>query len=340
MRKTTIDYVKVAYGMICDEEPLFIFEDMWESPLEVFASCIRHFIQPHTGNLLDLDYVGVEARIGPWLCGQQDKLDSILRGEDQYKVMASEVAFGVPYDQVTKAQREVGKVLELQCIYGTGGRGMRDSLATKGVEKTLKECNGYVKKFRARFDKYPECWKEMEDAAKLAIKTGKTTRVAGGKMAFGLIKRAGIHFLAMRLPSGRNLFYPHPRIKPVFRKYEKEEMEEDPWKKEKGGYWIDEISFYGKGKDTHFWGRTHTWGSRLFENACQAIGADLLHYGCVKATERGFDIRMIIHDQVLAMADGDLETFHEAMCLKQPWAETFPLAASSAVVPYYLKEED
>lgn len=343
MKKATAKHTLLAYLWgLCEGEPLSFFEELWESPLELFASCIRHFIQPHEGDLLDLDYVGVEARIGPWLCGQMDKLDSILKGQCQYKVMASEVAFGVPYEQVTKAQREVGKVLELQCIYGTGGRGMRDSLGTKGVDKTLKECNGFVTKFRTRFDRYPACWKEMESAAKAAILRGDVTQVAEGKLGFGLRKRAGIDYLVMRLPSGRCMYYPHPEIKNVFKKYDKEdlaEMSKDDPRRERGGYWIDQISFYGRQPITGKWGRIHTWGSRLFENACQAIGADLLHHGCVVAEEEGFDIRMLIHDQVLALNDGRFEDFRDAMCHKQPWAESFPLAASLDIVPVYLKEQ-
>lgn len=329
-----------AYGMICEGRGLEDFDMFWSSPLEVVASCVRHFIEWPGGSLLDCDYVGVEARIGPWLCGQQDKLDSILAGLDQYKVMASEVAFDIPYSQVTKPQRQIGKVVELQCIYGAGGRGLRDSLRAMGIEKTLKECNKIVRKFRERFPKYPECWREMEDAAKVAILEGKVTHVAGGRLAFGRLKTAGIVYLVMRLPSGRRMYYPHPEVKRQFRRYDEEEMVEEPWKREEVGYWSDSISFYGKQPGSHFWGRVYTWGSRLFENACQAIGADLLKFGCITAEKAGYDLRLLIHDQILALAhEGKtLEGLLEAFCTKQPWAESFPLEADGAVVPYYLKE--
>jgi len=339
MKKSTIEDSKTAYALICDGCSLEELCMLWESPLEVIASCARHFIQPHEGTMLSADFVGVESRIGPWLCGQKDKLDSILRGECQYKVMASKIAFKIPYEEVTKDQRQVGKVLELQCIYGTGGEGMRDSLRGMGIEKPLKECNANVSEFRRVFSKYPECWDAMETAAKDAITEGKTTFVANGKLAFGRVRFAGIIYLVMRLPSGRRLYYPRPEVKRVFRKYSEEQMLEDPWKRERGGYYADSISFYGKVPLSGHWSRIYTWGSRLFENACQAIGADFLNYGCLQAEEDGHDIRMIIHDEILGMENGlSLESFMEAFCRKQPWAHDFPLESSGSHVPFYLKD--
>lgn len=339
MKKATIKDSEVAYDLIqsgCSVEDIAI---SWDSPLEVISSCCRHFLQPHEGLLLDADYTGVEARIGPWLCGETGKLQSIIDGLDQYKVMASEVAFDIPYDKVTKAQREIGKPIELQCIYGTGGKGLRNSLRSKGIEKTLKECNEIVRKFRAKFPGYPETWREMEDAAKAAIRDGTVTTVCNGRMRFGRLRRAGIVYLVMVLPGGRHIHYPHPQIKRKWTAYDEEEMELDEWKREQKGYWGDSISFYGKDQKNSLWGRRATWGSRLFENACQAIGADLLNYGCLQAEAEGYDIRMIIHDQILGLDNGlSLEGFIEAFCRKQPWAHDFPLEASGARHPFYLKD--
>ncbi|PWR43475.1 hypothetical protein DK292_15995, partial [Listeria monocytogenes] len=69
----------------------------------------------------------------------------------------------------------------------------------------------------------------------------------------------------MQLPSGRRMYYPEPKIAPEFKKYDEEDMEADPWKRVKGGYWTDSMSFYGQHQGK--WKRIHTWGSRLFENA-------------------------------------------------------------------------
>ena len=346
MKKATISAAEAAlcYRMVCEGWDLSWFELFWTSPLEAIASSIRHFIQPKEGMILDADYVGVEARIAPWGCGQEDKLADLVAGKDPYKMMASEVIYHIPYEQVTKAQRTVGKPVELQLGYGTGGRGLRDSLRDLfGVvlhpdpKEFLKECNRIVKDYRARYSKYPETWKAMEDAAKAAIRDGGVHWAADGKIGFTRIKTAGVVYLAMRLPSGRRLYYPHPEIRSVFKKYDEEEMEEDPWKYEKGGYWIEQISFYGK--EQGVWRRIYTWGSKLWENFCQSVGVDLLVYGCLQAEKAGYDIFMIVHDQALAHDTLPIEGYLEHLCAKQPWAETFPLEADGAVHPYYLKED-
>lgn len=349
MKKATISDSKLAYEMICDGCSLEIICILWESPLEVIASCARHFIQPHEGLMLDADYTGVEARIAPWIAGETEKLQSILDGKCQYKVMASEIVFHIPYEDVTKEQRTIGKPIELSCVFGTGGEGLLTSLReTHKVQRfidlddkvALHECNAIVRAYRQKFPGYKKTWDDMEAAAKLAILDGKATVVADGKIAFGRARFAGIVYLVMRLPSGRRLYYPHPQVKRVFRKYTEEEMEMSEWKREKGGYFADSISFYGKVPNSGHWARIHTWGSRLFENAVQATGADLLNYGCLQAADEGYDIRMIIHDQILGMDNGlSLEGFIEAFCRKQPWAADFPLAASGAVVPFYLKDD-
>ncbi len=79
----------------------------------------------------------------------------------------------------------------------------------------------------------------------------------------------------------------------------------------------------------------------IAHNCVQAIGADLLNRGCIEAERRGFNIAMIVHDQALAEtkdAPGALAAVIDALCTKDPWAASFPLAASGAVQPFYLKD--
>lgn len=361
MKKATITASALAYRMICEKAPIEDFLELWDSPLEVIASCIRHFIQPPEGNILDVDFVGVEARIAPWLAGEDEKLQSILSGLCQYKVMASEIVFNIPYSEVTKEQRTVGKPVELSCVYGTGGAGLMRALRdTHKVIKSLSECDRIVKKYRGKFPKLTQTWRDMEDAAGLAIREGRTTYVAGGKIGFGSCVAAGIRYLVMKLPSGRKMYYPNPKADPITMvEVIKKGKEGSKWGRVAGHLGEEQIplaikaaegvrfgkffhtyalSFYGKGENNGPWGRVHTWGSRLFENACQAIGADLLNYGCLEAKKAGYDIFMIIHDQALAYADKSIEGFKRAICHKQSWAASFPLEASGSVEPFYLKD--
>lgn len=339
VKKSTISDSDVAYSLISDGMDLDILETFWTSPLETIASCTRHFVQlPNGRTLFDGDFVGVEARITPWLAGDEKKLQSILDGVDQYKSIAS-LIFSVPYDEVTKYQRTIAKPVELGCCFGVGGKGLRESLANPpyNIERSLSQCNDYVATYREAHQPTVRAWKEIEEAAKTAIRTGQVQKACDGKLAFGKTKTAGVEYLIMRLPSGRKMYYPHPTIKSVFKRYSEEEMVAHHWKREKGGYHLDQISFYGKAENT--WGRIHTWGSRLFENAVQATGADLLNYGCLQLEKQGFNVILRVHDQVIAENDGQpLEQFTAALCSKEPWAESFPLEADSNIVPYYLKD--
>lgn len=339
MRKATIKDSAVAYDLICMGVDLETFAFLYDSPLEAIASCIRHFMQPHEGMMLSADYKGVEARITPWLSGDMRKLQSILDGVDPYRSMAVKL-FDVAYAEVSSLQRTIAKPVELGCCFGVGGRGLREALLKDyGIEKTVKECNEWVKIYRDNHPETVQCWRDIEEAAKAAIRDGKTTLAANGKLAFGRTRISGIVYLVMRLPSGRKLFYPHPEVKRTWKDYTAEEMAESEWKAERKGYFIDQISFYGRRPNNAGWGRITTWGSRLFENAVQATGADLLNHGCIQAERHGYDIRMIIHDEILGMDTGDLDELMRLFCSKQPWAESFPLESSGARVPYYLKDD-
>jgi DNA polymerase len=343
-KKSTIgSEAHLCYRMMCENWEDEWFEELWDSPLEAIASSIRHFIHPKEGGFLDGDYAQVEARIGPWLVGDTKKLHDIAQGVDLYKRIAVMV-FGVKYENVTKEQRTIAKPIELSCIFGTGAKGLRKALATQyNTLRTLAECKEYVRTYRGNHTETVAAWRELEEAAKNAIySAGKSFSACAGKVSFQCGKAAGIPYLTMRLPSGRRIYYPDPRIKPAFKEYDEEDMLEDPVKRQEKGYWVDQITFYGKETGKSNWTRVPTWGSRLLENCVQAIGADLLNRGCIEAEKRGYPICMIVHDQALcetSAATGDIEGFLEAMCVKDEWAADFPLEADGGIAPYYQKDD-
>lgn len=353
MKKSTIADSEIAYGLICDGEDLETFKSLWpDSPLEIIASCIRHFIQHPDGDILDTDYAGVESRITAFLSGDQKELDVILSGRDQYKVCASEVVFNVAYDDVTKEQRTVAKPVVLSCCFGTGGEGLMVALRdTYGVTKTLAECEGIVKRWRATHSATSDAWSAIENAATEAVRLGVSSTILDGKVGASCRVIAGVKYLLMRLPSGRELFYPEPKADPITMA----KTQKGKWLKLDGHMTTEEageklrqvvvqsfhsysLSFFGKITGSAHWGRVPTWGSRLFENLVQAIGADLLAYGCRQAEKQGYEIFMIVHDQALAAAKLPLQGFIDALVKKESYAELFPLDAAGAVHPFYLKD--
>lgn len=74
------------------------------------GSIIRKAIKAPEGHtLVVVDSGQIEARGLAWVAGQQDVVQQFANGEDVYKIMASKV-YGVPVEEVTKDQRQVGKL--------------------------------------------------------------------------------------------------------------------------------------------------------------------------------------------------------------------------------------
>nr|DAH52749.1 MAG TPA: DNA polymerase I [Caudoviricetes sp.] len=84
------------------------------------ASTVRGCIIPTAGNkLVVADYSNVEGRGLAWLAGEESALATFRAGTDIYKVLASSM-FKVPYDEVTKDQRQIAKAAILGLGYGGG----------------------------------------------------------------------------------------------------------------------------------------------------------------------------------------------------------------------------
>ena len=90
---------------------------------DVLKAMLRPAIIPAKGKVLVVaDWAGIEARVNPWASNCRAgtaKLELFERGEDVYKVNAS-ATFHVPYDQIDKEQRQIGKVQELACGFAGG----------------------------------------------------------------------------------------------------------------------------------------------------------------------------------------------------------------------------
>lgn len=340
-RKTTIgEDTHLCYRMVREDwEPVW-FEDLWPSPLEALASSIRHFIQPHEGQFYDADYSSVENKLAAWIVGEEEELRMIDEGEDMYKHMAVKL-FNVPYDKVTKDQRTIAKPVVLGAGYGASGKSVQHAMRTMfKVHKTRKECNEYVRIYRESHEATVRGWRDLESAAMDAVRhPGESFSALSGRVSFKAGAVAGVNYLTFQLPSGRRIYYPWPKIEMVRRPYDEEDMAEDP-RKAKEKYWeIEQVTYYGTVPGKTTWGRRGVYGSKWLENLCQAMGVDLLDHGCLEAEKNGFDIRMIVHDQILALDNGrPTEELLQSFCAVPKWAATFPQKASGDLAPYYTKD--
>ena len=323
-KKPTVQNASYAYVMLCAGHGREEIELIFPSALEAIASCIRNFIQPHTGDFLDADYAAVEARIVCWLAGQEDVLDMFREGRDLYKIMAG-LIYKRHEDQIVNPseERELGKRTILGCGFQMGPDKFKSTCEDQyGIMISKDLAVTSVGMYRSLCWKVADLWADCDTAARSAIMQPGKVFKAGAHLSFQCRTLEGIPYLCMKLPSGRNIVYPWPKIENV----------------ERQGQMRSNITFHGniKGK---LWGRVSTYGGKLVENATQGTAADLMANGAKQAAGEGFDIRLLVHDQALALrAKGQtIEKFLAALTRLPPWAAGLPLKAEGKVVPYYLK---
>jgi len=299
-------------------------------------------------NFIDADYAAIEARIVNWLAGQEDTLDRFRRYDaatskeekhqlDPYRIMAGTI-FSIPVRDVDKGQRFVGKQSELACGFQQGPDGYRKGCKKYGVVLPVGLEFKVVKTWRSTHPHVVRMWYALDNAAKEAIcKKGTAVNVTPKLMkgespntklpVFQSVKFlckdvGGMPYLIMRLPSGRRLSYPRPRVVPS--------------KKFETGTTIE---FFGNIKGTK-WGYIDTFGGRLLENLTQAVAADIMANGAHNAEREGYQIATLIHDQAIAFhGEGQTaERFVELLTDLPPWAAGLPIAAEGGLVPFYRKD--
>lgn len=310
--------------------------------METLSSCVRGVIVAPPGRKFVIaDLSNIEGRALAWLAGEEWKLQAfrdfdtvklanggwmtgterreevlagrrpaleldkkgepVRKGHDLYK-LAYAASFSVKPEDVTKDNRQVGKVQELALGYQGGagafvtfaaGYGIDlDDLAGKilsaadpelveestsfldwlkgrkgantyGLEdRTYIACDVAKRGWRKGHPAISTWWPQLEDAFEKAVTTPKQTFAA-----------RSVHFnrdgswLRVRLPSGRFLCYPNPRVKG---------HEEDG--DVQGEPEIDNMarmSYEGVNQFSRKWARLSTYGGKLAEN-CIAEGTDVL----------------------------------------------------------------
>jgi DNA polymerase len=338
LKRPTFPDTASAYQALC-EGSVTCADDMrllfGSAPLDVIASCIRHYIQL-AGNrkMYDADYAAIEARIVCWLAGQEDALERFRKYDatgskeyDPYVRMAC-VIFKKIWSEVLKDERWLGKQTVLGCGFQMGHDKFFDQCIInaekyniKGIAVTKPLAVSSVASFREEYNHVQQLWWDTDRAARNAILNPGKVFKAGPKISFVVVNSSGIPYLVLKLPSGRNIVYPWPAL------------EKDPKKQGK-----TKITYFGKLPKSSFWGRVSTYGGKLVENATQGTAADVMGCGACNADDLGFDVITLIHDQALAVEDGrPAEEFAKALTDLPSWADGLPVAAECDVVPYYLK---
>lgn len=263
-----------------------LLDTFYEDPMPVLSNLLRGLIiAPKGKKLVVADYSNVEGRVLAWLAGEEWKLKAFRDfdagvGHDLYKLTYAR-AFNVKPETVTKAQRQMGKVLELGMGYG-GGAGafrtfalaygidlhdMADAVKssispaiwaeacewypkallggfTEGMDKEVfLACDSVKRAWRKANAQIVQFWYDMDAGVRQAVIEGGPVRV--GRHI--IVDKKG-NYMRVRLPSGRYLIYPSPRI-------------DD-----------DGISYFGVAQVSRKWARIRSWGGKY----CIAKGTPVL----------------------------------------------------------------
>jgi DNA polymerase len=317
---------------------------LYGSPLNVVSNCLRGMITAAPGkDLVVADFSAIEARGLAWLAGEEKVLDVFRTGADIYCAAAEDV-YGHPVNKKQHpAERQIGKVVILACGY-QGSVGAFQAMA-RGYNVKVADADALkiVKAWRAKNESIVQYWRDCETAAIQALQTpGKAAYAGPEARKVGYLKRGS--FLFCRLPSGRLLSYPYPRLVPyvwIARNKDDEEHESRRVPAADLPKWLSRgwrqngepspaIHYKYVDSLTKKWTEGPTYGGSLVENITQAICRDILADAMLRLEHHSYEIVMHVHDEIVCEVPidfGSLEEMTAIMCELPPWATGFPIEA-------------
>lgn len=324
MYRPTIKHLATARRAVKHGTADILYDDV----IEVTSSCIRTVIAAPKGRkLVVADLANIEGRVLAWLAGEEWKLQAFRDfdagiGHDLYKLTYSRT-FGVPVDQVTKDQRQVGKVMELAFGFGGSAGAFKAMAAMYGVELSDREIEATVQGWRQAHPRIRSYWYDTEKAAHLAVeRPGRTITCRREK--WHCLEHNGHRWLCCKLDTGRHLMYYNPVLGTL----------EKPWGE------VTALFYHGLGEQYQY-GRISTWGGKFVENITQARARDELAKGMHRAAKVGYDPVLTVHDEVVTETpDSDEFTAEGLSALLAESAAGYrdlPLAAEGYEDYYYHK---
>lgn len=278
------------------------------------SSLVRSGIKAPSGKtFVDVDFSSIENRVGVWLANQNDKVEMFRKGLDEYKMFASQSLYRVPYEEVTKDQRQVAKSAVLGAMFGQGAKGLVRYAEGMGVKLNEPQAKSAVDNYRTSYAKVKELWGMCESAAIQAVENPGSPFAAGGKIILKCAKGA----LWMRLPSGRLICWQRPEL----------ELLTTPWGSEKLGVTVHSQNTY-----TRQWTRNAIIGSSIFQSAVQGTARDFLAVAMLNLDKAGYEVINSVHDEVLLLVEEQngesaMADVIKIMTTTPSWAPDFPLAA-------------
>lgn len=334
---------------------------------EACANSLRSVIVAADGReLVVSDWANIEGRVLAWLAGEQWKLDGYRlydsgAGPDSYVALYAR-SFGISVEEVTDAQRQMGKGMDLSMGFGGGVGAFRNVASTYGLDldelgRTVPElvqfeilkkankrwehqyirgedlglepdvfiaCDALKQVWRKQHPAITELWWMLERAIKSVIRNpGTIWNVARCK-----IWNTG-KWLIIELPSERRLLYANPQVKII---YEHDEETDEPIAR-------DSISYMNA--NVKQWRRERSYGGKFAENITQAVANDVLRASLLQCRREGWSTILHVHDEIIneeLYGTRSLADLSELMTRELPWSKGLPLAAAGYVSNRYKKD--
>lgn len=365
----------------------FVYGDV----LGPLSRAIRSTIcAPKGFKLVGGDYSNIEGRANAWLAGERWKVEAfrdfdtilgvdskgkaIRKGHDLYK-LAYARAFGAAVENVTKGQRQIGKVQELALGY----QGSVGAFITMGanlgvnpfdISKVVKQAvspaawdevavgyartpNKYsleenewtalkivVNQWRGAHPNIVQSWWAYQDAVIEAVDMpGRIVQVITKHGVVVPIKyMSNGAYLFCQLPSQRVIAYAQPAIED---KIEESIEGYDP----QGAPIIRQrlrrvVTFWGVDSETRTWCKQYLYGGLLCENVTQAVARDIMVNGMFNAERAGYPVILTVHDELVTLVPegfGSADGLADLMSMKEDWVGDLPLAAAAWEDERYVK---
>lgn len=322
------------------------------APMSAISDCIRGFLRAAPGHdFVAADFSAIEARVIAWLAGQEDALQ-VFRGDGKIYELTAAGIYGCKPVEIHKEdpRRQVGKVAVLALGF-QGGVGALQTMARayavkiepafdvlwkratdehKRMAKFVWDMNGkkhdisqkefvasdLIKQYwREANPRIVEYWEQLNTAAILATQhEGRkyTAGAAGRQVSY--VKNGS--FLWCKLPSGRVICYPYPKVEQL---KAFEDSEPKPT-----------LTAMGVDSYTKKWERYKCYGGFLAENVTQAVARDLLSDAIFRLEALKYPVVMHIHDEIVTEVPksfGSTKEVEHIMSTNPEWAKDLPVAA-------------
>jgi len=316
LKTEDINLIFKAINQFPTLDAIELIDSMYAPPLQVLSDCLRGFLVPKKFyKYVVVDWSSIEARVLAWLAGQEDTLQTFRDKQDLYIVAASKI-FKKKIEEVTKHERQIGKVAVLALGYQGGVRAFQMMSKVYGLEIDDETADDIKTKWREANSNIVKYWYQLNDAAILTIREGKSQSVGSNETKVTFVLEN--NFLKCQLPSGRDITYPFPRL------------EKEDFTRGETVYAKDGLRYMGRSSISKKWIEIKTYGGKFAEQITQALSRDILRDALLALHEKKYTVAMHIHDEIVCEVPHNLNLLEEIktiMCSSSPWAKGLPLGA-------------